>query len=262
MVMLERMNYFWRLGVTGSCFSLFGLGGALLTALVFPPLRLLPGGEAGRNRRTQALIQRFFALLIGLLRGLGVMRLELRNAEALRECRDMLVFANHPSFLDVVVMLSLMPRSNCVVNSRLWSSPFWGGVVRAAGYIRNDAPESLVDECVAALDGGAPLIIFPEGTRSVPGGPLRMSRGAAHIALRGGRDILPVVLTCDPPTLTKGMPWYRIPRRAFTFRLEVKAPLKVAECVDVSEPASLASRKLTAYLENHFTKELNHHASR
>jgi 1-acyl-sn-glycerol-3-phosphate acyltransferase len=257
--MLEQMNYLWRLGVTGACFALFGVGGSLLTALVFPPLRLLPGGEAGRNRRTQALIQRFFALLIGLLRGLGVMRLELRNGEALRQCGDMLVFANHPSFLDVVVMLSLMPRSNCVVNSRLWRSPFWGGVVRAAGYIRNDAPETLVDDCVAALDGGEPLIIFPEGTRSVPGRPLRMSRGAAHIALKSGRRILPVVLACNPPTLTKGMPWYRIPRRAFTFRLEVRPPLVVADCVDINEPASLASRKLTAYLESYFTKELNRH---
>ena len=262
MAMLKQVNYVWRLGVTGACFTLFGLGGSLLTALVFPPLRLLPGGEIGRNRRTQALIQRFFALLIGLLRGLGVMHLELRNADALRECHNMLVFANHPSFLDVVIMLSLMPRSNCVVNSRLWRSPFWGGVVRAAGYIRYDAPEALVDDCVATLEGGAPLIIYPEGTRSVPGQPLRMSRGAAHIALRCDRDILPVILTCDPPTLTKGMPWYRIPRRAFTFRLEVRPPLKVADCVDTSEPASLAARKLTAYLEHYFTKELNLHASR
>jgi len=260
--MFEQVNYFWRLGVTGACFALFSVGGSLLTALVLPPLRLLPGGESARNRRTQALIQRFFALLIGLLRVLGVMRLELHGADNLRQCRDVLVFANHPSYLDVVVMLSLMPRSNCVVNSRLWGSPFWGGVVRAAGYIRNDAPETLVDDCVAALDSGEPLIIFPEGTRSVPGQALRMSRGAAHIALRSGRDILPVVLHCDPPTLTKGMPWYRIPRRAFTFRLEARPPLRVADCVDINEPASLASRKLTAYLENYFTRELNRHERR
>ncbi|MDP1903241.1 MAG: lysophospholipid acyltransferase family protein [Pseudomonadota bacterium] len=257
--MLEQANYLWRLGVTGICFALFSVGGSLLTALVFPPLRLLPGGEAGRNRRTQALIQRFFALLISLLRALGVMRLEFHNAEALRSCGNMLVFANHPSYLDVVVMLSLMPRASCVVNSRLWRSPFWSGVVRAAGYIRNDAPETLVDDCVAAMESGEPLIIFPEGTRSVPGRPLRMSRGAAHIALRSGRDILPVVLSCDPPTLTKGMPWYRIPHRAFTFRLEVRPPLKVADCINIDEPASLASRKLTAYLENYFTRETHHH---
>lgn len=257
--MPERLNHLWRLGVTGTAFALFGVGGSLMTVLVFPPLRLLPGGAAGRHRRTQALIQRFFALLIGLLCRLGVMRLELDNAEMLRQCGNMLVFANHPSYLDVVVILSLMPRSSCVVNSRLWRSPFWGGVVRSAGYIRNDAPETLVDDCVAALDGGEPLIIFPEGTRSVPGQPLRMSRGAAHIALRSGRDILPVVVSCDPPTLTKGMPWYRIPERAFTIRLVVRPPLRVADCIDTNEPASLAARKLTAFLEHYFTEELHRH---
>jgi len=257
--MAEQLNYVWRLGVTGISFALFGIGGSLLTVLVFPPMGLLPGGETGRHRRTQALIQRFFSLLIGLLRLLGVMRLELRNAEALRDCGSMLVFANHPSYLDVVVMLSLMPQSSCVVNSRLWRSPFYGGVVRSAGYIRNDAPETLVDDCLTALQGGEPLIIFPEGTRSVPGQPLRMRRGAAHVALRSGRDILPVVLRCNPPTLTKGMPWYRIPPRPFTFSLEVLAPIKVADCVDAGEPASLAARKLTAYLESFFSKELHRH---
>jgi 1-acyl-sn-glycerol-3-phosphate acyltransferase len=253
----KQIDFLWRLSVTGVCFTLFSVGSSLLSVLVFPPLRLLPGGKAGRNRRTQALIQRFFAFLIGMLCRLGVMRLELHNADALHRCGNMLVFANHPSYLDVVVMLSFMPRSSCVVNSRLWRSPFWGGVVRSAGYIRNDAPETLVDDCVAALAGGEPLIIFPEGTRSVTGQPLRMSRGAAHIALKSQRDILPVVLTCDPPTLSKGMPWYRIPTRPFTFRLEVRPPLKVADCVNVDEPASLASRKLTAFLESYFTKELN-----
>lgn len=257
--MLDRMNYLWRLGVTGTCFALFSIGGSLLTALVFPPLRLLPGGSTGRHRRTQSLIQGFFAMLIGLLCRLGVMRLRLHNAETLRDCGNMLVFANHPSYLDVVIMLSLMPRSSCVVNSRLWRSPFYGGVVRSAGYIRNDAPETLVDDCLAALQGGEPLIIFPEGTRSVPGQPLRLRRGAAHVALRSGRDILPVLLKCDPPTLTKGMPWYRIPPRPFTYSLEVLTPIKIAECIDPGEPASLAARKLTAYLENHFTRELNRH---
>lgn len=255
--MFEQFNYLWRLSVTGFCFALFGAGGSLLTALVFPPLRLLPGGKAGHKRRTQALIQRFFALLVGLLRTLGVMRLELRNAEALRQCRNMMVFANHPSYLDVVVILSLMPRASCVVNGRLWRSPCYGGVVRAAGYIRNDNPDNLVEDCVAALDGGESVIIFPEGTRSVPGHPLRMSRGAAHIALRSGQRFLPVMLSCNPPAMTKGMPWYRIPTRAFTFRLEVHSPLRASDCVDVGGPASLAARRLTSYLEDFFTRELH-----
>lgn len=149
--MLERVGYLWRLTVTGLSFALFSLGGFLFSVLLFTPIRLFSHNIESRNRRAQRMIQRFFALLIGVLRTLGVMRLELSGAERLSNCKNMLVFANHPSYLDVVVMLSLMPRSSCVVNSRLWRNPFYGSVVRAAGYIRNDSPDSLVDDCVAKL---------------------------------------------------------------------------------------------------------------
>lgn len=241
-------------------FAVFSVGGTIMSILLFYPLHLLPGEPARRNRQAQALIQRFFALLIGILQRLGVMRLEVEGAEALREGRKALIFANHPSYLDVVILLSLMPRSSCVVNSRLWRSPFYGAVVRAAGYIRNDTPETLIDDCVAALARGEPLVVFPEGTRSVPGEDLKMQRGAAHIALRSGHDILPVLLSCDPPTLTKGLPWYRIPSRPFTFRLRVLPPLSVAEHIDTTEPPGIAARRLTQFLEQFFTMELQRHA--
>lgn len=258
--MLARINYLWRLLVTGLSFLFFSLGGSLMTLLLFVPLRFLPGGEAARNRRAQGLIQRFFALLIWVLRKLGVMELELHNVDRLRECRSQPVFANHPSYLDVVVMLSLMPRASCVVNSRLWGSPFYGGVVRSAGYIRNDDPDTLIDDCVDALNKDVPLVIFPEGTRSVPGQPLKMQRGAAHIALRSGRDILPVVLHCDPPTLTKGMPWWKIPPRAFRITLDVRPSLKVADCADLNAPPGVAARQMTTFLETYFAKELRRYA--
>lgn len=257
--MLERLDYLWRLTLTGMCFATFCVGGSLASVLVFPPLRLLPGGRERYRLRSQRFVQRAFALLIGTLRTLGVMRLELENAEALRQCERMLVFANHPTYLDVVILLSLMPRASCVVTSRLWASPFYGGVVRAAGYIRNDAPERLIDDCAAALADGQPLIVFPEGTRSVPGQPLHLSRGAAHIALRSGRDILPVVLRCDPPTLAKGMPWYRIPVHAFRYRVEAGTPIRITDHLTPGMPASLAARRLTAHLEQHFTQELKRH---
>lgn len=259
--MSDRFGFVWRFFVTGLCFATFSLGGTLLSPLIFLPLHLFPGGSTQRNRRAQALIQRFFAMLIGTLQTLGVMRLELHGADALRNCKGGLIFANHPSYLDVVIMLSLMPRCSCVVNSRLWRSPFYGAVVRSAGYIRNDAPDTLIEECASALDRGEPLIVFPEGTRSVPGAPLKLQRGAAHIALRSGHDILPVILECDPPTLTKGTPWYRIPPRPFTFRLRVLPSLKVSQHIDTSEPPGVAARKLTQFMEHFFMTELQRHAN-
>lgn len=259
LALVPGWNYYWRLTVTAGCFAAFGVGGVLLTALVFPLMRLVPGGANRRHRRTQRLIHRFFALLVAILRKSGVMRLETSGAERLRECRAALVLANHPTYIDVVVLLALMPEAGCVVKAGLWRNPFFGGVVRAAGYISNSAPESLVEDCAAALEAGQPLVIFPEGTRSRPGTALKFLRGAACIALQSGAPMLPVVLRCDPPTLTKAAKWYHIPPRPFRFRVDVLSPLQARELLAIAEPRAIAARKLTESLERYFTRELEAH---
>jgi 1-acyl-sn-glycerol-3-phosphate acyltransferase len=196
--------------------------------------------------------------MVAVLRAGGVMRLEIAGVEQLRDARDALILANHPTLLDIVVLLSFMPRANCVVKSEFWRSPFVGGVVRSAGYINNDsdAPEQLIDDCATTLRDGAPLVIFPEGTRTRPDLPLRFLRGAAHIALKSDRPIIPVLLHCDPPTLRKGSPWYEIPPRAFCIRVAVRPPLNAAELAGPALNPGIAARRLTTALERYFSREL------
>jgi 1-acyl-sn-glycerol-3-phosphate acyltransferase len=174
----------------------------------------------------------------------------------LQEATAVLVLANHPSYIDVVVLLSLMPRATCVVKAGLWANPFFSGVLSAAGYIRNSNPEGVIDDCDRALDTGNAVIVFPEGTRSTPKEPLKFLRGAAHIALKSGRPILPVLLQCQPPTLTKGSRWYQIPARPFLFRVTVRDELRAGSLTDLHKPSVIAARRLTHALEGYFSEEL------
>ncbi len=253
---MAKLNYAWRLLMTGVAFASFSVGGLLITLCVFPVIRILPGGASARRDRMQRVIHTLFRVFIRLTCAVGIMRLHLKNAEALRSTPGTLVLANHPTLIDVVVMISLMPKADCVVKAALWKSPFLGGVVRAAGYISNDkSPEELVDACADILRRGGALIIFPEGTRSVPGTSLQFQRGAARIALGSGKPILPVVLRCDPPTLGKGNRWHDIPHRRFDFSLEVKSQLHVEDLIDPALPSSVAVRRLTETLKNYFAQE-------
>ncbi|MBT0963227.1 lysophospholipid acyltransferase family protein [Denitromonas iodatirespirans] len=257
---MRKLNYLWRLLMTGLAFSLFSIGGLAITLFAYPVIRLMPGGPARRRQRMQWVIHKMFGVFVGFMCTVGIMRLHLNNAEALANARGVLVLANHPTLIDVVVMISLMPRSDCVVKAALWNSPFLGGVVRAAGYISNaKSSEELVEACVGALRQGGALVIFPEGTRTRPGEPLRFLRGAAHIALGCEQPILPVVLRCDPPTLSKGRPWYDIPPRRFEYRLDVKSPLSARDLIEPDLPDTLAVRRLTGALETHFALELAAH---
>ena len=254
---MNPANYYWRLLATGGCFAAFGFGGLALTTFVFPILFFIPGKT--RVLRARWVIQKSFGLFIWLMEAVGIMHFEVIGAERLRNCRNMLVLANHPTLIDVVALISLMPTACCVVKRALWQNPFLGGVVRAAGYISNADPENLIDDCAEDLNSGNPLLIFPEGTRTSPGQSLRFVRGASYIALRSGKPILPVLIDCSPTTLTKRERWYHIPHRRFHLRIEVLEPVNVNRWVDPGEVPTIAARKLTQSLETYFTQELAHH---
>lgn len=252
--MTARLNYCWRLAATGGCFAAFGIGGLALSTLVFPLLLLIPG--KARSRRARWIIHKSFGVFMQLMESVGIMRLEVIGADRLRMCRNTLVLANHPTLIDVVALISLMPEASCVVKRALWKNPFLGGVVRAADYVSNSDPENLIDDCADDLAAGNPLVIFPEGTRSQPGQPLSFLRGAAYIALKSGMPILPVLIDCSPTTLSKREKWYQIPHRRFHLRIEVLAPISANRWIEAGEVQTIAARKLTQALEAYFTQEL------
>jgi 1-acyl-sn-glycerol-3-phosphate acyltransferase len=178
--------------------------------------------------------------------------------ERLAACRGSLIVANHPTLLDIVLIMSLVSNAQCVVKHQLWRNPFLGPIVRTAGYIRNDGEaEHFIGACRGALAAGGNLIIFPEGTRSVPGQRLRFQRGFAHIATLTGASLQLVAITCEPVTLIKGQPWYVIPDHLPTFRVEIDQRLETASFL-AGRARSLGARKLVSHLESYYGGKLKH----
>lgn len=257
--MIDKTFYFWRLLATGWCFLSFSLGGLLLAVFVFPIFNLLnffTRDHDACHKRAQVVIHRVFWFFMRQMEVLGIMKMEVIGVEKLMTDRPKLILANHPTLVDVVMLISLLRHTNCVVKKALFRDPFLGGVVKAAGYINNDGTDAVIDTCVAALKNGDNLVIFPEGTRSVPGKAMKFQRGAAHIAARAGVDVVPVTITCDPPTLSKADKWYHIPQRPFHLRAEVGDTLNIAQLV-TDEPSAIVSRRVTKFLYDYFTQRLD-----
>ena len=223
--MFDLIQRTWRVLATGFAFACFFLGGAVLAGMVFPILAIR---NEGRQDRTQRLIHHVFRFYLRMLRGLGLIRLEVIGAERLATSQGKIIVANHPTLLDVVFLMALTPRVCCIVKHELWDNRYLKGVVRAAGYIRNDLdPDATITACRETLDRGNNLIVFPEGTRTRIGAPVQFRRGVANIALLTGASIQLVVISCKPLTLTKGEPWYRVPPRRPRFRLEIDHPMDI-----------------------------------
>jgi 1-acyl-sn-glycerol-3-phosphate acyltransferase len=253
---LKHLDYSWRLAATGFCFAFLFVGGALLALTAFPVIAIVSGPEAVRRQRVQYLIHLVFRFYIRMLMFLRLIDLEIESAEKLRNGTGRLIIANHPTLLDVVLLMALTPRVQCIVKKELWENSYLGSVVRAAGYIRNDLdPEALLAACGTAMAEGNSLIVFPEGTRSKPGQSMRFRRGFANIATLLKKDVLLITITCNPCTLTKGESWWTIPSVRPRFRVSVGECLDVASMLD-SEYRSVAARKLVRFIEGYYAERL------
>jgi 1-acyl-sn-glycerol-3-phosphate acyltransferase len=252
----KRLNYAWRVVATGFCFTVFGVGGLLLTLTVFPLIYMLPVNTQWKREKAQWVIHNSFRLFVWFMQFVGVIRLTISGAERLRQGGNHLIIANHPTLIDVVILISLLPQVDCIVKQALWRNPFLRGVVRSAGYISNSNPQSLMKVCIATLQKGRSLIIFPEGTRTTPNKPMKFQRGAANIALRSKHDIIPVAITCVPSTLTKGKKWYEVPPDGRChITIKVGNIIQTSQFIEQSLNISRASRKLTDFMYQYLQKQ-------
>jgi 1-acyl-sn-glycerol-3-phosphate acyltransferase len=253
------INRGWRLIGTGLSFTVFGIGGIILTVIVFPAISLFSRDEETRTRRSRAMISRSFRRFLWMMHALGVADFDVdpTTRKACSSDRGLIVVANHPTLIDVVQLLAEIPHGNCIVKKALWGNFFLGGVMRAANYVPNDMSEELVSTCAEVLRRGETLVIFPEATRTVPGQRMRLRRGAARVALAAGVPMQVVHISCAPSTLTKAEHWFEIPKRRPCLRMRVGDRLNIgAFAMDGEEPGK-ASRRLTELMLGKFENNDN-----
>lgn len=244
--------------MTGLAFLGLWLGGFVLAVLVIPCATAFIRDPQERRRVARRSIQRSFGFYIGALRHLGIISLTINGSERLKAARGVLVIANHPSLLDVVLVVALLPDACCVVKFQIWQSFLLGPLMRLAGYIPNGGdPDVLMQRCRRALHEGGNLVVFPEGTRSVPGVKPRFQRGFAHIATIAESDLQPIVLSCAPPVLLKGQAWYEIPPRRPHFQVDVQPIIRTASFLS-AQARPRAARAIVAELESFYQWKVSH----
>ena len=182
--MRERIARAWRVGVTGSMIGTFAVWVAVAVAVFLPFVWIAYRDERSRLRRVRLAASRLALRTTRLGERLGAFRLEVEGAEHLRGPRKIAV-ANHPTMIDALALLPLVDEGITVTTRRRWDHPVMRQAIAGAGFLFADGPE-LVEEGVARVEQGASLVMFPEGTRSLPDALEPFKRGAAHIALRTG----------------------------------------------------------------------------
>ena len=130
-------------------------------------------------------------------------------------------------------------------------------VLLAANHVPNDGGVEMIDRCAERLRSGGSLILFPEGTRTRRDRKLRFKAGAAAVAARTDSALLPVLIECEPLTLGKGEPWYAIPPRKPSFRIDILEPRTLDSLIGAGGSERLRKRELNKALKTFFVERLD-----
>ncbi|NNU16020.1 1-acyl-sn-glycerol-3-phosphate acyltransferase [Parvularcula sp. ZS-1/3] len=109
-----------------------------------------------------------------------------------------LIAAKHQSMWETLKLTVLLPRPSFVLKKELKHWPIFSWYCRANGFIfidRDAGAKTLRDmtaQSKARLLEGAQIVIFPEGTRSLPGQRLPYQPGVAALAKTLGVPTIPV----------------------------------------------------------------------
>jgi 1-acyl-sn-glycerol-3-phosphate acyltransferase len=122
----------------------------------------------------------------------------------------LVIVSNHLNDADPGVVATRLKRQVVfLAKIELFRVPVLSQFMRAYGAIpvrRNEADLSALRRAAEALDSGHAVCVFPEGTRSAREARLREAwPGAALIALRGDRTILPIAITGSQRLSLPGM---------------------------------------------------------
>jgi 1-acyl-sn-glycerol-3-phosphate acyltransferase len=224
---------------------LLWLGAMLLIGnLVCLPLIVLP--RALRQPLVQAAISTTLALFLAGAARCGLMRLDLSALDALNQERGLLLAANHPSMIDVFLVISRVRRAACLMKASIGFNVFLAVGAYLGGYISNKRVDLMIRQASAAAAAGQTILAFPEGTRTTTQPVNRLKPGLALIAKRSKAPLQIILIETNSPYLSQGWKIWRPPK----FPLVYKARLgpRLMPSASVSETVR--------HLQQHFESSL------
>jgi len=119
-----------------------------------------------------------------------------------------LLAPTHRSNIDIPLAAAVTSRRmRFMGKDSIWKHKRIGWVVSALGAFpvsRGTADREALKRCVAVLEHGEPLVLFPEGTRQFGPVVMPLFDGAAYIAIKAGVPIIPVGIGGSERVMPKG----------------------------------------------------------
>ena len=219
------------------CFFIFGIGAVILNFLLFPFIK-------NNKELCSDIIHNTWRFFVNLMMFLKLFRLDVKKLEKIE---NKVIVSTHPSFIDIVILIALSPRSTCFVKKELAHNPILKNLVTSI-FITNEVElDELKSESKKMLDRGFNVIIFPSGIRHRRDEFPKIRKGASLVALNAGKNIVPIKMFSDRDFLFINQPFYAVSDRCVNFEIEQMREINIADFIGESE--IITKQRLTHKIE-------------
>lgn len=160
----------------------------------------------GQSRTSKMLYTLIRGLVVGLC--VGYTRTKVVGKHNIPSTGAFLLAPIHRSNIDTPLAAAVTRRRlRFMGKDTIWKFKPIGWIISALGAFpvtRGTADREALKRCVAVLEAGEPLVLFPEGTRQ--SGPIvqPLFDGAAYVAVKAGVPIIPVGIGGSEGVMPKG----------------------------------------------------------
>ncbi|MGZ4764808.1 MAG: lysophospholipid acyltransferase family protein [Ilumatobacteraceae bacterium] len=177
-------------------------------------------------------------------------RMTVEGRENVPSTGTFLLAPTHRSILDTPIASGVTRRRMRFMGAdKYWKNKAFGRLLTALGgfpVTRGTADREALKRCIAVLEQGEPLVLFPEGERK--SGPLvqPLFDGATFIAVKAGVPIVPVGIGGSERAMPKGAKFIS-PRKV---HVVIGKPLQTATVTGSPKAQRDAARRLTTELHS------------
>lgn len=174
--------------------------------------------------------------------------------KSLNHIKSCIVIANHPSLLDVMLIISKIRHIDCIVKASLRKNIFLYPAIKASNYILNTENEILLKKATNILKSGESLLIFPEGTRTKE--HIVFHKASSYIAINAAKKLAKILIKINPRSLQKGRKWYDTPSIRVNYKIKLVEVLELKNYEKMATNA-IRTRRLHKQLSEFYIKEWN-----
>lgn len=247
------MIRFVRSCLTLLSFLVFGIGASVINFTVIPFSKYFVKEEDLTDFYSN-IVHRTWKFFTKWLCFLGLIKLDIKNIEDLVSIKNKVIVATHPSFIDVVILVGLIPKTTCIAKESLSRNPVMSNIVNTIFITSEENLEDFKMQTKNMLDKGFNLIIFPSGTRHKEYEFPKIKKGASTIAINARKNIVPIKFYADGDFLFINQPVWAADKKVVKFTLEKLDEIDVLAEIDKGESEIVQKRNITKMIENSLYK--------